>query len=48
MMQVPISQEEEESAKAAPTKMNIGGEGGFQLEKKLYNVRDTVVESCEQ
>lgn len=41
-VKVPISQEEEESAKAAPTKMNIGGEGGFQLEKKLYNLEKQI------
>eukprot|EP00951_Prasinocladus_malaysianus_P012486 scaffold93085_cov33-Prasinocladus_malaysianus.AAC.2 len=39
--EVPLSPEEVESNSAAPTKLNIGGEGGFQLDKKSYKVHST-------
>jgi len=37
-IKIPLSAEEEEDTNTAPTKMNIGGEGGFQLSKKQYNL----------
>uniref|UniRef100_A0A061RBY0 Ubiquitin carboxyl-terminal hydrolase n=1 Tax=Tetraselmis sp. GSL018 TaxID=582737 RepID=A0A061RBY0_9CHLO len=37
-IKLPLSPEEAEANSTAPTKMNIGGEGGFQLDKKTYKV----------